>query len=60
MQKKKRKMTKVSKIGIKLQFPYPTEYEYHTAADYSTYNTTVHRNRMSFALNVAKSMYSFV
>ena len=44
-------MTIVSKIEIKLQFPYvvQAQYEHRTAI----YNTNVHKNKSTVALNVA-------
>ena len=43
----------MSKIEIELQFPYvvQAQYEHRTAAD-AFYNTTVHKNKSSVALNV--------
>ena len=45
----------VSKLKIKLQFPYvvPTQYEQRTSADtYNIYNTNMHKNNRTFAFNV--------
>ena len=48
------KRTIVSKIEIKLQFPFmvQAQYEHRITAD-AIYNTTVHKNKSTGALNVA-------